>query len=66
MSDQPRPIPLCSICGGPQEPWPGGSGGYGNNAWPINHGRCCNACNTRFVIPARIADILGKETPHDV
>ena len=27
---------------------------YGNNAQPVNNGRCCNACNDRFVIPARI------------
>jgi len=27
---------------------------YGNNAAPVAHGRCCNACNDRFVIPARI------------
>lgn len=28
--------------------------GYGNNAEPYAHGRCCDACNLKFVIPARI------------
>jgi len=27
---------------------------FGNNAEPVTHGRCCNECNDRFVIPARI------------
>src|SRR5437870_2174161 len=27
---------------------------FGNNAWPINNGRCCNVCNDNVVIPARI------------
>lgn len=37
----------CSICGKIFY-------GYGNNAEPINKGRCCDTCNTTFVIPARI------------
>lgn len=28
--------------------------GYGNNAEPYKDGRCCEACNAKFVIPARI------------
>lgn len=28
--------------------------GYGNNAEPYASGRCCDACNIKFVIPARI------------
>lgn len=40
---------LCCICGEPIE-------GYGNNPEPYKHeGRCCDACNLKFVIPARIA-----------
>lgn len=27
----------------------------GNNAEPINDGRCCDECNATVVIPARIA-----------
>lgn len=65
MPDQtPRKPPRCSICGNPQDPWPGGQG-YGNNAWPINNGRCCNDCNTLLVIPARLAQLSQKDTPHN-
>ena len=39
----------CSICGE-------GYWGFGNNAKPINSGRCCNDCNETKVIPARIND----------
>jgi hypothetical protein len=31
----------------------------GNNAEPINDGRCCNQCNMTVVIPARIAMMEG-------
>jgi len=27
---------------------------HGNNAEPVNDGRCCDDCNYRVVIPARI------------
>ena len=37
----------CSICGKKYV-------GYGNNAEPFNSGRCCDACNTDYVIPARL------------
>jgi len=43
---------LCSICFKPIPPkheWK-----YGNNAAPVNEGRCCDKCNERVVIPARI------------
>jgi hypothetical protein len=43
----------CSICQLPIEPEPGGWVG-GNNAAPINDGRCCNDCNARVVLPARM------------
>ncbi len=39
---------VCCICGEPSE-------GYGNNPDPYkNAGRCCDACNLKFVIPARL------------
>jgi len=39
----------CCICG--EE-----SVGYGNNPEPYKHeGKCCDACNRKFVIPARLA-----------
>lgn len=37
---------ICSICG--EEYF-----GYGNNAQPVNDGRCCDECNLNIVIPAR-------------
>ena len=49
----------CSICEGHIEPlrddkgeivWEGG-----NNAQPVNDGRCCDDCNMTVVIPARMA-----------
>jgi len=33
---------------------------YGNNAWPLNNGRCCDYCNAMRVIPARL---LGLKKP---
>ena len=41
---------FCCICGEPIE-------GYGNNPEPYmsaEEGRCCDSCNVRFVIPARL------------
>lgn len=42
---------FCCICGEPLE-------GYGNNPEPFmsaGEGRCCDGCNLKFVIPARLA-----------
>ena len=33
----------------------------GNNAEPINSGRCCDLCNEVFVIPYRITQIFESE-----
>ena len=44
----------CCICGEKIE-------GYGNNAEPYEDGRCCDACNLKFVIPARIELANNKE-----
>ena len=49
---------ICSICGKEFE-------GYGNNAEPVNDGRCCDKCNEEVVIPRRLAD-LNKKEPVDV
>lgn len=49
----------CSICGGSiaaTSQWHGG-----NNAWPVNDGRCCDICNTFRVIPAR-QEMTVRET----
>jgi hypothetical protein len=43
---------MCSICQRPIAPegtWLGG-----NNAQPVNAGRCCRECNETIVLPARI------------
>lgn len=42
---------ICSICGKKYD-------GYGNNAQPINDGRCCDECNRKVVIPIRIASTM--------
>lgn len=38
----------CSICGRVMIEE------FGNNAQPVNNGRCCNNCNFTVVIPARM------------
>jgi hypothetical protein len=37
-------------------------GEYGNNAEPINSGRCCDWCNNEFVIPKRLENIRESES----
>lgn len=45
----------CCICG--EE-----CTGYGNNPEPFKHeGRCCDACNLHYVIPARLAQMNTEE-----
>ena len=34
---------------------------YGHNAQPINNGRCCDLCNSTFVIPFRIKQQFEME-----
>jgi hypothetical protein len=46
---------ICSICAGPYD-------GYGNNAEPVNSGRCCDDCNWSTVIPARLKGITKQHT----
>ena len=33
----------------------------GNNAEPINSGRCCDTCNSVFVIPFRVKQMFDSE-----
>lgn len=49
----------CSICGKHYE-------GYGNNAQPVNNGRCCDEYNRTVVIPRRITEsvMLKEEQIH--
>ena len=44
----------CSICGEYFDGW-------GNNAWPINDGVCCDFCNMIEVLPARISTAYRKK-----
>lgn len=45
----------CCICGEPIN-------GYGNNPEPYKRtGRCCDACNIKFVIPARLEQAVSEE-----
>ncbi len=48
-----KPKPICSICAKPIPKK--GSWAFGNNAEPINDGRCCDDCDSKVVIPHRIA-----------
>ena len=43
---------LCSICF--NEIPKVGDWDSGNNAQPVNHGRCCDDCDAAVVVPARI------------
>lgn len=43
---------VCPICGKEYE-------GFGNNAYPVYEGRCCDECNNNIVVPMRIAKIKG-------
>jgi len=50
----------CSICGKEIE---ANAWGYdqGNNAQPINDGRCCEECNNTKVIPERLRIVMGRK-----
>lgn len=46
----------CCICGKEFE-------GYGNNPYPVKYGgRCCDECNTKIVIPARMSGLFNTGT----
>jgi hypothetical protein len=50
----------CSIC---KKEIPVKEGGWsqGNNAEPVNDGRCCDDCNMSVVVPARLAELSGRQ-----
>lgn len=48
----------CVICGETID-------GYGNNAEPYKKGKCCDACNLKFVIPARLERKSNIEADED-
>lgn len=40
--------------------------GYGNNPYPVlKEGECCNECNQKYVIPARISLMKIKEKENE-
>ena len=43
----------CSVCGETYE-------GFGNNAQPINSGRCCDKCNTDVIVERITSMILNS------
>lgn len=52
---------ICAICGKENEGW-------GNNPYPVKtnyEDRCCDDCNTKFVIPARIMLLSNQSTKHE-
>ncbi len=51
----------CSICGHPIVPEHISGWEEGNNAAPINDGRCCNDCNGSVVVPRRIFDATKEK-----
>lgn len=57
MNDTGAHKKICSICKREYT-------GYGNNAQPINNGRCCNACNSLVVVPMRLGKIIAGRAGH--
>jgi hypothetical protein len=51
----------CSICGEQIKPHPISGYAGGNNAEPVNNGRCCDDCNGFYVIPARIVQMYRQD-----
>jgi hypothetical protein len=54
----------CSICESEIEVQLNNDGevlsGGGNNAEPVNEGRCCNDCNMKVVVPARMSLMFNQ------
>ena len=47
-------VKRCCICGKFYR-------GYGNNPEPIKkNGTCCDTCNTKYVIPARVKELKNN------
>ena len=50
----------CSICH--KEIPAVGAWTTGNNAQPVNDGRCCNDCNVSVVLPARLKGLGSRQS----
>lgn len=48
---------VCCLCGKVYA-----SGYFGNNANPVFDGRCCDACNMNYVLPARILKMVAHSS----
>lgn len=56
MADSPTG--RCCLCGNTYV-------NYGNNAQPLDNGRCCDMCNMTKVIPARMSMPIDHQ-PHRI
>ena len=52
------PVQTCSICNGPIV-------GFGNNAQPVNDGRCCDRCYSETVVPERVRRVLERDAKRE-
>jgi hypothetical protein len=52
------PVQVCSVCGGAIL-------GLGNDAQPINDGRCCDRCHSERVIPERVRRMLERDAKRE-
>lgn len=52
IEDMKKNMKKCVVCKGPYE-------GYGNNAYPLKEGRCCDDCNIKVIV-ARIKWAMPK------
>ena len=44
----------------------GSLGYFGHNAYPINDGRCCDQCNSTYVIPSHISSIARERADYQL
>jgi hypothetical protein len=47
-------MPICVICGREY-------GGFGNNAWPVAEGQCCDKCQKVRVLPQRTLNARERD-----
>ena len=53
-----KPVQVCSICGGAIV-------GFGNDAQPINDGRCCDRCNLERVLPEKMRRMQARDAKRE-
>ena len=51
----------CVLCGDTIQKDPINGWELGHNAETVEHGRCCDDCNSFLVIPARMDQLFGKK-----